>query len=196
MLKWADATLRRLVRQEAVLGDILEEYAHGRSVWWLWRQIGAAIVYDSWQGSSHHPFKAICAVATAWLFFMTLMYCGVRPLNALSEWLFVTGIADVREYWPKSSVFLWMLICCACTATGWLVTRVYRGHALVCAVSLLAWNVVRFPRIAEAFLSNPRQMHGAAIAEQVAWAFFVMPLCVIAGAAIAVPNTPHSRLTH
>ena len=41
----AIALLQSFCRDEALVGDILEEYANRQSRWWLWRQVAMAVLF-------------------------------------------------------------------------------------------------------------------------------------------------------
>jgi hypothetical protein len=49
----AVALLQLFCRDEALVGDILEEYAHRQSRAWLWRQVGVAVIFSLPYGMVH-----------------------------------------------------------------------------------------------------------------------------------------------
>src|SRR4051812_9089038 len=50
----AVALLTLFCRDEAVVGDILEQFDHGRSRAWLWRQVGVIVVFYLPYGMVRH----------------------------------------------------------------------------------------------------------------------------------------------
>ena len=84
----------RLGLDVALAGDLMEEYARGRSTLWYWRQVLAAIWTGIWGAIFHHKLLAVravvtgCAVNGVWLFLwlnflhlrLTVMPPDTRPL--------------------------------------------------------------------------------------------------------------------
>ena len=50
----AVALLQLFCRDDALAGDILEEYEHRRSRAWLWRQVGVAVIFSLPYGMVRH----------------------------------------------------------------------------------------------------------------------------------------------
>jgi hypothetical protein len=54
----AVAVLHLFCRDEALVGDILEEYETRRSRAWLWRQVGAAVTFNLPYGTVRHERRS------------------------------------------------------------------------------------------------------------------------------------------
>lgn len=140
---------------ESLVGDLLELHQEGRSRWWYWRQVLAAVgaeVADAVRASGR---SLIVAVVVGW--------CAIllwRELNAV----LIAHIGDV--YWflrhagvdPGEGYFLvWILGALLrfifYVASGWLVARVNARHpALAMAIFVASvflitvpWQQVRLP---------------------------------------------------
>ena len=76
-----------------------------------------------------HKWLAVRALLVGWTASWMLWISAFWLLN-LDDWLFVTGVADVRWLWPDPrNSFAHLLIGGALTtATGWLVGRFHREH--------------------------------------------------------------------
>ena len=119
----------------ALLGDLLEERARGRSAVWYWRQLLTAILIGLWRSIAGHKLLALRAIATGcavngvWFFLWSnFLHIGL-PLRPAMTW--------------ESSACL-LLILLVHVMTGWAVARTHRTQAvpmvLVFALWLLLWR--------------------------------------------------------
>ncbi len=138
----ATALLERLgPRDEALIGDLVEEYRSGRSGTWYWRQALTAIAIGAATEVRTHPLVALRVLAigwmSGWLYFryvspwvFSTLYTAVR----FDELLFTTGLVRwfylhrlglpdvfVDFVWPVTMAFGWFV-------NGWLVGRTHRAH--------------------------------------------------------------------
>jgi hypothetical protein len=73
---------------ESFIGDLVEEYASGRSRLWFWRQVMTAVLLTSARQVGAHPVRALVAVATGWATLLLVFFVlGDRTAEALSGWL-------------------------------------------------------------------------------------------------------------
>jgi hypothetical protein len=74
---------------DALAGDLDEEYRAGRSRSWYWRQVCAAIVLGTLRMAGVAPLRTMAGVASGWLtlllFFLAM---GDATADAVSGWLF------------------------------------------------------------------------------------------------------------
>ena len=86
-------------RNEAILGDLMEQYAHGRSRLWYWWQTLIALIVGSLRGVWEEKPRALGAIATGWIILVlySLMLAGPllhfiefesSPNLALAQYLF------------------------------------------------------------------------------------------------------------
>jgi hypothetical protein len=129
-------------RDEALVGDLLEEHRNGRSDWWYWRQVLAAIVIGAVTAVRSHSVLAIRAVALGWCFLLLYVnYAGssvlvaVRPVFNFSDFLFVTGLTDWfyvhRIHFPATVVQsgpTMVMALIGAFASGWLVGSCHRSQ--------------------------------------------------------------------
>jgi hypothetical protein len=90
--KLATALLKLLGPQDhALMGDLAENYASGKSGWWYWRQILMAVASEALQDARRNPARivvsATVAVLCAW--FATR---GLSCILGFDQWLFETGV--------------------------------------------------------------------------------------------------------
>jgi hypothetical protein len=71
------------VADEALVGDVTEEYRAGRSACWYWREVTLTLVIRWFTTIRQHRVQALWATALAW----TFMTCwGVVGTNVWREW--------------------------------------------------------------------------------------------------------------
>jgi hypothetical protein len=129
----------RLGLDVALAGDLLEECARGRSTAWYWKQVLAAIWTGIWGAIFHHKLLALRAVATGcavngvwlflWLNFLHLRLTVMPP--------------DTRPLLVESIAYLSILLFTQ-AATGWIVARTHRPHAIPLVLVFALWLVVWF----------------------------------------------------
>jgi hypothetical protein len=134
---------------ESLLGDLLEQFADGRSRQWFWRQALVACGFGIARQVTAHKWLSARALATGWaLYYLTAM-CVVRVLPAVLRAL-PAGPSVSYALLAETLAFL------AHAATGWGVARFHRRHALtmvsVFCVSLLVQQGVA---MASAFIFTP-----------------------------------------
>jgi hypothetical protein len=125
--------LERLDLDVALTGDLLEECARGRSAIWYWRQVLIAVWVGVWGAVRDHKVLALRAVATG---------CAVNAV-----WLFLwskfpyVGL-PVRPMISIGLVATLLIILLTQTATGWIVARTHRAHAIPMVLVFVIWLVL------------------------------------------------------
>jgi hypothetical protein len=76
----------------AVLGDLDEQYRNGHSRMWYWRQVAIAIVASFFNEVRGHKLRALTAILTGWLAIF-LCYLLLRPVSPY-----------INQLWPDSPV--------------------------------------------------------------------------------------------
>jgi hypothetical protein len=152
---------------DGLIGDLLEAYRGGRSDWWYWRQVLAAIVIGAVTTVRSHKVLSVRALALGWLSgWLYVNYVGSSVLEVartafnFSEFLFVAGLTDWfyvhRVHFPATVLRSGPVIVMAWVgmfASGWLVGVTHRsqGASLVlvyCATlplptaSAVFWQIV------------------------------------------------------
>jgi hypothetical protein len=83
----ATALLQRLGPADvSFVGDLVEEYAAGRSRAWYWRQVLSAIVLGSARHMHRHPLRAVGGVAIGWATLLVFFVFGDAIAGGLAGW--------------------------------------------------------------------------------------------------------------
>lgn len=128
----ATALLARLgPPDDALLGDLHEEYHRGQSRAWFWRQALTAIVLTGGQDVREHWVLAIRAVALGWLTLIGFIGLLGPALNheigdRVLDWLIVQyGSRDIPMLWATHYQF-WLLLWTSHIFSGWTIARLHR----------------------------------------------------------------------
>lgn len=119
-----------LTSDEALVGDLVEEVARGRSAWWCWRQVAAAVPAGAWRDICRHSVLACRALLVGWVLLGVAFAFVVPRFRELDEWLFVTGLADVRAWWPAHHAVWFVVSALTFAKVGWAVGR-FHGPSMV-----------------------------------------------------------------
>jgi hypothetical protein len=101
---WTSSLLLDLGAQEAFVGDLVEEYASGRSRLWYWRQVLAAVWLLTVRSVGARRTRAFLSVVIGWAtLLIAFAVAGDRSAEALAGWLwnwnrptaYATGV-----WWP------------------------------------------------------------------------------------------------
>lgn len=112
---------------EALAGDLLEEFHSGRSRVWFWRQALTAIAGFVSREVRFHKLMTLQAVFT-----------GVVLILALTQ--LQRRAADVG--WGDGQVAFWILTCAAFALAGWAVGARYPGHRAAMVTAFAAYALV------------------------------------------------------
>lgn len=140
-------------RSEALVGDLVEEFHHGRSAAWYRRQVRIAIAARMWSDVRSHWVLALRAVLVGYIVLFAYAWTVMWPLwggeQALSRQLGLTSpfwratIELVNRFWS----------CGALAACGWMVARLHRPRegtmVLLFAACLIAPGLPALVRLAE-----------------------------------------------
>jgi hypothetical protein len=169
-------------RTKSLLGDLIEEYGHGRSRIWYWRQVLVAIVVSFCKEIRAHSLLALRAVAIGWAVWFIYEHF-------LAGWMI--GLLSPLEYRipfafaPVGGLLWWMIWLSVRTFSGWLVGRLHGPHrttmVLVFAISVLLSKGRILPftfRLVGEVFDNPRYL--SAIIGDLA-GVILPPICVLIG---------------
>ena len=123
--------LDRFCGDPAVAGDLLEEYGAGKSTFWYWKEVIAAISVYSASTIWEHKWLTLRAIATGWLFSMVVIRAGMRDI--VHPWW--DGVAPPALY-PLIAYVPWMF-------NGWFVGRLHRPYSTAMVSAYAVWLVVR-----------------------------------------------------
>jgi hypothetical protein len=105
--------LERSSVDEALTGDLVEEFVGGRGEVWYWKQTLAAMLVSLGRELVAHKWLALRAIATGWIVWMTLQYL-VQP--RFEQWT-EPGVVPVAPFKYLS----WVGI-------GWIIGRFHRPY--------------------------------------------------------------------
>jgi hypothetical protein len=114
-------------QNEALMGDLAEEYRAGKSHMWYWWQTLVAIWVTVVRDVREHKLLALRAVAMGWILakaFIWLKYYVIFPF------------APYYDHWgpPFRLAVVQVLILAQWVLLGWLVARAHRSHAAALAL--------------------------------------------------------------
>jgi len=136
MIKWL------LRNNPALLGDIMEERASGRSAAWYWRQIIFAVVRSVGNSVREHPVLMLRAMATA-----IAGYLLTALTVALAEGYFYGRYMDWTKVDPRSAFFVTPMAVIPALFSGWILARTHRpcAEAATLLMILVVWAATLNP---------------------------------------------------
>jgi hypothetical protein len=108
---------------ESLLGDLLEQFADGRSRLWFWRQTVVACGLGIAGQVSAHKWLSARALATGWALYFLTATSVIFMLPIVDRWMSALPFVSYPLL-AESLAFL------AHGATGWAVARFHRPHAI------------------------------------------------------------------
>jgi uncharacterized membrane-anchored protein YitT (DUF2179 family) len=140
MIKW-------LLRDNpALLGDLTEERANGRSRAWYFRQILVAIARSMISDVRMHPVLLARAVLAA-----VLTYVAFASITAIAIGI-LYGTLTSPQTWGKVNPLSWWIYVPMAEipsfVTGWLVIRTHRTCTLIAIVAMIVmwlWTILPYP---------------------------------------------------
>jgi hypothetical protein len=114
-------------QNEALIGDLAEEYQAGKSCMWYWWQTLVAIWVTAVRDVREHKLLALRAVATGWILAKAFIW--------LKDYV-IFPFAPCYDHWGPSFrlAVAQMLILAQWVLLGWLVARAHRSHAAALAL--------------------------------------------------------------
>ncbi len=120
----------------ALAGDLLEECARGRSAFWYWKQVLLATLIGIWGAILDHKVLALRAVATG---------CAVNSIWLYLWERFLPIGLPVSPRLSIESIASLLVILLTQTATGWIVARTHRAHAIPVVFVFAIWLALWYP---------------------------------------------------
>ncbi len=122
--------LERFCTDEALAGDLVEQYQSRRSVTRYWRQTLSAVAVYSTSQIREHKWLTVRAIATGlgiWVVFNNMLLKGV-----LQPWMDTTAL---RVAYLLLGYVIWM-------ANGWLIARLHRPYPTAMVLAYVVWSTV------------------------------------------------------
>jgi hypothetical protein len=138
-------------QNDAILGDITEQYASGRSPGWFWKQVISAIAISTFREMWNNKLVSVVALSSGWLFLDLTLSLLVFPMwSGVMYSFFVNALAQHETLgWYTSSFLHFMIVFLMLpvyASAGWIVSRAAKEHrtaiVLAFAISVV---LVRLP---------------------------------------------------
>jgi hypothetical protein len=133
---WLLEHLQSSPSNDSLAGDLFEEYGHGRSRLWYWKQVLAAIVVSACREIAAHPVLALRAIVVGWavwyFYAVAVIPALIVPLarRILPTAWAMTSSPFVITWWA-----LWAPIY---AVSGWAVARLHRPHRIAMVLAFAA----------------------------------------------------------
>lgn len=147
---------------EALAGDLIEEYVQGRSAAWYWRQVLIAVLIGCVSQVRRHKLLTVRAVIVGWAAWYISWYAVNLPVYKLyAKVLAVLGLHPSFLLWRQPYTYpLLFLPLVGGFLSGWLVARLHRTHqtAMVLAylTTVLLYSFPEWLRLTVDSFSNSR----------------------------------------
>jgi hypothetical protein len=187
----ATSLLKRLgsgPNNDALIGDLAEEYGRGRSRAWYWRQALVAIVVSFCKETRSHSALALRAVAVGWAVIFLYRSLLRAPAMALyAQWSYLPG--HTFSNWAVQH-FYWYLIHTPVLAfAGWIVARLHRRHQMAMVWAFAASKVLTFaPHFIVYAAQSFRDTSYASWASNEVWASVTTTAMILLGGMWRVPT--------
>ena len=137
-------------RHESLVGDLMQQYQHGRSSGWYWRQVATSIAAGACRDLGDHIWLSLAMLGLWWLLTGVAANLALSAYQSLGLWMWnwtvEQGWDTVRAVWfgrPRwSNPPLLVMSCVNAALIGWLIARLSRGHAAATLLVAVAFNVL------------------------------------------------------
>ena len=171
----ANWLLTRLVspsQSEAIAGDLDEQFASGRSVFWYWRQALSTIVVHGVQDLRRSKLMAILAVMVGWL--SVAAFYGIVNSTMLLEWSRQSGFVGLA------------LTALSGVISGFVIVRLWQRFSMVLPFVMSMWVLTLvWSGFVIAGAVGVRIQQPADLAIAIAVQFVLMPMAVLLGGVTA-----------
>jgi hypothetical protein len=166
----ATAILLRLgPDDECIIGDLMEDYAGGRSRCWYWRQVLSAVVLGTIRQMRARPARAVFATAIGWT---TLLLAFTVLGDRTAE-----GIAGLFWNWDRSSAYAGTL--------PWWPFHLSAAFVSYAGFAVSAWAV---SRVARPFAASMVLTYAASVTIALAGSALLLEVLIQQNGRVAVPH--------
>ncbi len=147
---WLLEHLRSDSVNECLIGDLMEEYGHGRSSAWYWKQAALAILVSSRNDVRAHILISIKALITGWAAQFTFQFVAWGLISRFHLWLpLYQKLPSFFGYGIAASLTWLILWTPVWIGSGWFVGGHYRSHlasmVLLFSLSVFVWKLFGVP---------------------------------------------------
>jgi hypothetical protein len=194
---WLAERFASRARRESLVGDLVEQFRHGRSRSWYWRQVFAAILIGIAQDLATHKLQAVRALAVGATLYYVLSFPATTAGGTLEAAMRPVLACDPTsfgcQFW-LNQFSTELLIYIAAAMTGGIVARLHRTY-WVSMLSLFAVAVLVFECGAVLWLMEGQPVPIAISPLTLMFAnltVILRPLSVFAGGMWAVRSESHA----
>jgi hypothetical protein len=133
--------------RESLIGDVAEQWRHGRSAGWYWRQVLTAIILSAARDVWAHKLAAVRAVAICWVAISAMgIFTGALRESLFNNWLHTPWRSEiVRQAWVYYGLPFAIFTGIGFAVIGWMISGLHRRHRagmlLFCAMCQVLWSV-------------------------------------------------------
>lgn len=131
---WILKRLGSTIIEDALVGDLFEEYQTRRSPLWYWRQVGVAIGAGACRDVWHHLPVALGAVVTG-------LVVAAVPVWWVQNTSAVLLSSTPLPVWIQTMA-AWLVIFGSALLSGWVVSLLFRAHRAAAVLSLAVAIIV------------------------------------------------------
>jgi hypothetical protein len=145
---WLLVRLASGEKRESLIGDLAEQYVHGRSAGWYWRQAIGSILAGSAREIRDHKLLAVRAVfaglASMWVFGFAARFSLQVLWTLATGGVYIGGHWIRLDYgWIRNRMYIaFLLTLFGSAASGWIVGRLHRDREAPMVLAYLASAVV------------------------------------------------------
>ena len=116
--------------EDALVGDIYQEWSTGRSMGWFWQQTLSAIACATIRDIRQRPWRACTALLLGWSVAAAAFLSGDTIAEGLAGfiWGWDRQHAYVNHYWAPFYVGAWLVALIGFGTSAWLVARLHRRN--------------------------------------------------------------------
>jgi len=189
--------LERFEVDEALIGDLAEEYGRDHSRAWFWRQTVVAVIKKGATDVRSHKLLALRAVVIGWMVESLVGWTKqlvIPLLQGSSSWRSEVWL-DAQLGFPIVPLPFLLTAAIGAVVTGWVVARVHRPHAmsmlLIYVASFLLFEVGGFVNSFEKGLRSFGGVYGLAVNSL--FPFIVVPACLMLGGLLSAQSDRDRR---
>jgi hypothetical protein len=187
---------------QALVGDLLEQYSEGRSRWWFWRQVVAAVAQSALVNAREHPISSLGGVLAGCI----TLYAFGAVGSVLRTQLTVGSLINFKLWWWQHSGpslgwplgIAWFTV--GSIVSGWIVARthdtrwagtvvLFLATYFVIELGLVGWMAIRVYRDPHVYVFWERTR----LIGELTMLFVVWPTFIVLGALIRArrADEPH-----
>jgi len=163
------------MHQEALLGDLLEERAGGRSRWWFWVQVAYAAVLIALRDVRVRRLRALRAILVGWL-----VAQGIGSIGLFAVFAYAVPASVPSGQFAGAATALYFIVLVAAGGGAWAVTRLNPRHEGPMLIAFLtATMLAAAAALASGLTAGPLNVLSPALT--LVFCFVVLPIAIVAG---------------